>query len=100
MGKISIARQSMEKQKFTFSVSHTITTNSIYFPPKPKALNITPHSLVSLISEDASQRLRVSKNTIYRQLRSGNLSGHKIGRQWRIPLKSITLRENYKRKDR
>jgi len=52
-----------------------------------------------LTTQEASKRLRVSKNTIYRQLRSGNLIGHKIGRQWRVPLTSLTLIENYTRRD-
>ena len=53
-----------------------------------------------LTTQEASQRLRVSKNTIYRQLRSGNLLGHKIGQQWRVPLSSVTLIENHTRRGR
>ena len=53
-----------------------------------------------LTTQEASQRLRVSKNTIYRQLKSGNLLGHKIGRQWRVPLNSLNLIENHMRRDK
>jgi len=147
MEKISIARRHIEKQKLTQSISKTINTHSINSPPEFNTLNLTPNSLISLITEEArlvqtgkrqftieivsglknpfkmlvsiqplnsigftnknfltiqeaSQRLRVSKNTLYRQLRSGNMLGHKIGRQWRVPLSSVTLIENYTRRKR
>lgn len=37
-----------------------------------------------LTSEEAAKILRISKSTLYRQLRTGNLKGQKIGRIWRI----------------
>jgi len=52
-----------------------------------------------LTTDEAAQSLRVSKNTIYRQLRSGNLQGQKIGRQWRILLTSLNSKKKYKRGD-
>jgi excisionase family DNA binding protein len=46
-----------------------------------------------LTIEEAAKALRVSRNTIYRQLRSGHLQGQKIGHQWRVLLKSINIEE-------
>ncbi len=37
---------------------------------------------------EAAQIYKVSKNTIYRQLRQGTLKGLKIGRSWRIQINS------------
>ena len=50
-----------------------------------------------LTTKEAAQHLRVSKNTIYRQLRSGNLHGQKIGRQWRVLLSTLNSTEKYER---
>ncbi|MCL6584784.1 MAG: helix-turn-helix domain-containing protein [bacterium] len=36
--------------------------------------------------KEASSILRLSEKTLYRQLHQGNLSGVKIGRQWRVIL--------------
>ncbi|MGA1874826.1 MAG: helix-turn-helix domain-containing protein [bacterium] len=46
-----------------------------------------------LTIDEAAKALRVSRNTIYRQLRSGHLQGQKIGHQWRVLLKSINIEE-------
>lgn len=42
-----------------------------------------------LSAEEAMEELQIGKNAIYDILRSGELEGFKIGRNWKIPRKSI-----------
>ena len=49
-----------------------------------------------LTVEEAARILQISKHTIYRQLQQRNLNGIKVGRQWRILLKSLNTSEGQK----
>lgn len=46
-----------------------------------------PYYILSV--EEAMEELQIGKNAIYDILRSGKLKGFKIGRNWKIPRKSI-----------
>lgn len=49
-----------------------------------------PYDILS--PEEAMEELRIGKNSIYELLNSGKLKGFKVGRNWKIPRKSI---DNY-----
>ena len=49
-----------------------------------------PYDILS--PEEAMDELRIGKNSIYDLLNSGKLKGFKVGRNWKIPRKSI---DNY-----
>lgn len=49
-----------------------------------------PYDILS--PEEAMEELRIGKNSIYDLLNSGKLKGFKVGRNWKIPRKSI---DNY-----
>ncbi|MBE7033360.1 MAG: helix-turn-helix domain-containing protein [Ruminococcaceae bacterium] len=49
-----------------------------------------PYDILS--PEEAMDELRIGKNSIYELLNSGKLKGFKVGRNWKIPRKSI---DNY-----
>ena len=49
-----------------------------------------PYDILS--PEEAMEELRIGKNSIYDLLSSGKLKGFKVGRNWKIPRKSI---DNY-----
>lgn len=42
-----------------------------------------------LTVEDAQEILKMSRNCVYKILRSGELKGYQQGRNWRIPKQSI-----------
>ena len=42
-----------------------------------------------LTVETLCQKLRVSENTAYQLLKTGQLKGFKVGRMWRIPQSSL-----------
>jgi len=42
-----------------------------------------------LTVETLCQKLKVSENTAYQLLKSGQLKGFKVGRMWRIPQSSL-----------
>lgn len=46
-----------------------------------------PYDILS--PEEAMDELRIGKNSIYDLLNSGKLKGFKVGRNWKIPRKSI-----------
>ncbi len=46
-----------------------------------------PYDILS--PEEAMDELRIGKNSIYELLNSGKLKGFKVGRNWKIPRKSI-----------
>ena len=46
-----------------------------------------PYDILS--PEEAMEELRIGKNSIYELLNSGKLKGFKVGRNWKIPRKSI-----------
>ena len=50
-----------------------------------------------LTPEEAAQALKVSKNTIYRQLKEGSLKGLKIGCRWRVILNPESKAEGSER---
>jgi len=50
-----------------------------------------------LTPEEAAQSLKVSKNTIYRQLKEGSLKGLKIGSRWRVILNPESTAEGSER---
>lgn len=43
-----------------------------------------------LTSDEASEFLRISKTTLYKLARDGEIPAHKIGREWRF-LKNVLL---------
>ena len=46
-----------------------------------------PYDILS--PEEAMDALRIGKNSIYVLLNSGKIKGFKVGRNWKIPRKSI-----------
>lgn len=42
-----------------------------------------------LSPEEAMDELQIGRNAIYKLLKSGELKGFKVGRNWKIPRKSI-----------
>lgn len=46
-----------------------------------------PYDILS--PQEAMDELRIGKNSIYDLLNSGKLKGFKVGRNWKIPRKSI-----------
>ena len=42
-----------------------------------------------LLPEEAMIELQIGKNAIYHLLSSGELKGFKVGRNWKIPRKSL-----------
>ena len=53
--------------------------------------NFMEDKKAELISADElCSILKVCKNTAYHLLKSGELSGFKIGRMWRVPLENVT----------
>lgn len=46
-----------------------------------------PYNILS--PEEAMEELQIGRNTIYTLLGSGELKGFKVGRNWKIPRKSI-----------
>lgn len=42
-----------------------------------------------LTPEEAAEVLEISVAAVYRRLRSGDLAGFQLGRQWRIPRQAI-----------
>ena len=51
--------------------------------------------------KDVADTLSVNERTIHRWIRAGDLSAHKVGRQWRISLQDIEafLSARYSRAD-
>ena len=48
-----------------------------------------PPSPLFLTIPEAAARLRVSRDTVYKLLRAGELHGRKLGRVWRIPTRVV-----------
>ena len=59
-----------------------------------------PYYILSV--EESMEVLQIRKNAIYVILRSGKLKGFKIGRNWKIPRKSINkyIDKNIERKSK
>jgi excisionase family DNA binding protein len=51
-----------------------------------------PSERPPLTVEEAAAREAVSVRTVYRWLASGALQGHRVGREWRIPIDALEAR--------
>ncbi|TDC98509.1 DNA-binding protein [Nonomuraea deserti] len=46
-----------------------------------------------LLSKEVAERFRVDPSTVRRWLKSGRISGHRYGRDWRIPSSEVARME-------
>ncbi len=50
---------------------------------------MTKNPYYILSPEEAMEELQIGRNAIYKLLESGDLKGFRVGRNWKIPQKSI-----------
>ena len=95
---IKAGRIQVEKRQFAVEVVSGLD-KPIKLLLSIEPIDYKPHDNIFFTTREAARILKVSRKTIYRQLKLGNLQGIKIGCQWRVIIDSKSILKDYERRN-